>query len=419
MNAMELWAGAECTVARIGDAYRDQIALTGHDARLDDIDRMASLGVQAIRFPVLWERVAPNGIASADWSWTDTRLSRMRDLGIRPIIGLVHHGSGPPWTSLVKPSFVTGLCELADAVARRYSWVMDFTPVNEPLTTARFSGLYGHWYPHGRDDATFARALVNECMAVSAAMAAIRDVTPGARLVQTEDIGKTFSTPHLVYQRDFDNTRRWLSLDLLTGRVDAHHPMRGYLERAGVPASELDGFVTRPCAPDVVGANYYITSDRFLDERTERYPPSARGGNPQEAYADFEAARARDEGILGHHALLHEIWERYKLPVALTEVHIGSTHEEQARWIVEAWEGATQAKDEGVDVRAFTLWAVFGSVDWNSLLTRHRGAYEPGAYDARGPAPRPTIVKTVVRELFTRGGVAHPAVWLSGLVEAS
>ena len=26
--------------------------------------------------------------------------------------------------------------------------ITNYTPVNEPLTTARFSGLYGAWYPH-------------------------------------------------------------------------------------------------------------------------------------------------------------------------------------------------------------------------------------------------------------------------------
>ena len=43
-------------------------------------------------------------------------------------------------------------------VAERYPWVRRYTPVNEPLTTARFSALYGLWYPHVRDDAAFLRA---------------------------------------------------------------------------------------------------------------------------------------------------------------------------------------------------------------------------------------------------------------------
>ena len=56
-------------------------------------------------------------------------------------------------------------------------------------------------------------------------MQAIRRVNPAAQLVQTEDMGKTFSTPRLQYQADFENERRWLSFDLLCGRVGPDHPL--------------------------------------------------------------------------------------------------------------------------------------------------------------------------------------------------
>src|SRR5207253_6883246 len=116
------------------------------------------------------------------------------------------------------PGFAEGLAEFAGRVAERYPWVKAWTPVNEPLTTARFSALYGHWYPHARDDDSFARALVNECRGVVLAMRAIREVIPDARLVQTEDVGMTHSTPRLAYQAELENERRWISFDLLCGR---------------------------------------------------------------------------------------------------------------------------------------------------------------------------------------------------------
>src|SRR5205085_2566912 len=170
--------------------------------------------IKAIRYPVLWERTAPAGIESSDWSWSDRRLHRLRELRLRVIAGLVHHGSGPRDTDLMSDSFAPGLARFASAVAQRYPWLNDFTPVNEPLTTARFSGLYGHWYPHGTSDYQFARALVNQCRAVVLAMRAIREVNPAARLVQTEDLGKTHSSRLLRYQAVWENHRRWLSLDL-------------------------------------------------------------------------------------------------------------------------------------------------------------------------------------------------------------
>src|ERR671912_1225519 len=102
---IELWGGIECTANRAGDRWFDQMARCGHDARPEDLDRIAALGVRTLRYPVLWERVAPESMADCDWRWSDERLARLRHLGIRPIVGLLHHGSGPSYTSLIDPRF--------------------------------------------------------------------------------------------------------------------------------------------------------------------------------------------------------------------------------------------------------------------------------------------------------------------------
>jgi dTDP-4-dehydrorhamnose reductase len=67
----------------------------------------------------------------------------LQEQKITPILGLVHHGRGPRHTHLADPTFAEGVAGYARAVADRYPWLEYFTPVNEPLTTARFSGLYG------------------------------------------------------------------------------------------------------------------------------------------------------------------------------------------------------------------------------------------------------------------------------------
>jgi dTDP-4-dehydrorhamnose reductase len=408
--ALELWGGVECTVNRVGDRYFDQVERTGHGARPGDLDRIAATGVAALRYPVLWERTAPAGLARADWGWADERLGRLRELGIRPIVTLVHHGSGPPHTSLTDPGFVTGLAEFAGAVAERYPWVRDFTPVNEPLTTARFSGLYGYWHPHGRDARTFARALLTQVAAIAASMRAIRRVTPEARLVHTEDAGRTFATPSLAYQARFENERRWLAIDLLCGRVDENHSLWPDLLAWGIGADELAALAADPVPPDVVGLNYYLTGDRLLDRRGSRYPRHARGGNAFQRYADVEAVRAWGGGIAGHAAVLREAWERYRLPVAITELHLGCTREEQLRWLHEAWTAAHAVRAEGADVRAVTVWSLLGCYDWDSLLTRDAGHYEPGAFDLRAPEPRPTALAAMMAELVAGRPATHPVL---------
>jgi dTDP-4-dehydrorhamnose reductase len=412
---LAIWGGVECTVNRVGDAYHHQLERSGHATRIADLDRFRELGIQALRYPVLWERTAPDGLERASFAWADARLARIRALGMRPIVGLVHHGSGPRSTSLVDPGFAEGLARFARAVAERYPWIEDWTPVNEPLTTARFSGLYGHWYPHGRDNHTFVRALLTQCQAIALAMRAIREVNPGARLIQTEDVGKTLSTPLLAYQAEYENHRRWLSLDLLAGRVDRHHPLHDRLVAWSATPAELARFVDEPCLPDVLGLNYYVTSERFLDERLDRYPAGAHGGNGEHAYADVEAVRVA-AGMGGYFPRLLELWERYRQPVAITEAHLGGPSEEQLRWLHEAYQAAEAARASGVDVRAVTAWALLGSFDWDSLVVHQRGRYEPGVFDVRGPEPIPTALAGLVQALargerFDGSALSHPGWW--------
>lgn len=420
---LELWGGIECTINRVGDVYLDQLEQSGHYGRLDDIDRFADIGIRRIRYPVLWERTAPSGIASADWQWPDRALAKLRQAGIEPIVGLVHHGSGPPGTSLVDDAFPERLAEYAAAVAQRYPWITLFTPVNEPLTTARFAGLYGHWYPHGREDRVFVKAVLNQCRAIVLAMQTIRETTPQAGLVQTEDAGSARGTHPMSAQVDFENHRRWLSLDLLTGRIDERHPLFPYLLRAGTTPRELEWFRAHPVAPDVVGLNYYVTSDRYLDHRCQLYPAGTHGGNGQQRYADVDAARVPAVGIRGHAAVLAEAAERYRLPVAITEAHLGCTREEQMRWLVEAWRGAQAACARGIDVRAVTVWSLLGASDWDSLVTVPAGHYEPGVFDTRAPEPRPTALAKVASDLAAGREPAHPVLqspgWWHRVGEAS
>ncbi|HEX8484063.1 sugar nucleotide-binding protein [Sphingomonas sp.] len=405
MKELELWGGPECTLNRVENSYRDQLVRSGHYDRDGDLDLFADLGISAIRYPVLWERVAPTDDEPCDWNWPDRQLPRLRALDIRVIAGLCHHGSGPRHTDLLDPGFATGLAAFAAKVAERYDWITDWTPVNEPLTTARFAALYGHWYPHRRSEAAFWHALVNQIDGVRLSMQAVRRINPRARLIQTDDLGRTYATVAMRDQAAFDNVRRWASWDMLCGRVTREHPFWTRLCGFGLE-SRLRAIADDPCLPDVIGVNHYLTSDRFLDHRLRRYPAATHGGNRRARFADVEAVRVLDPAPPGLAGTLREAWERYGIPLAITEVHNGCTRDEQMRWIADAWDTAAVLRAEGVAIEAVTAWALLGSFDWNTLV-RQPGAYEVGAFDVSGGAPRPTAVAPLLTGL-TRGADRHP-----------
>jgi dTDP-4-dehydrorhamnose reductase len=402
----EIWGGIECTINRINDNWHDQLSAVGHYVRDSDIGLLAGLGITTLRYPILWERHQPRRQSAIDWTWTDRQLRALRDHRITPIAGLLHHGSGPGFTDLTSSGFADDFAAYAGRVAARFPWVENYTPVNEPLTTARFSGLYGIWFPHHSDSRSFVRMLLHQLEGTVKAMKAIRSVNPAARLIQTEDLARIHSSPSLTYQADFENHRRWLTFDILCGRLDKSHPLWDYLMYLGIEEVSLAFFTDNPCIPDLLGVNYYITSERFLDEDLRKYEPGKHGGNGTHRYADTEAVRVINPS--GLKALLSETWERYKLPIAITESHINCTREEQLRWLKETWETACSANRSGIDIRAVTAWAMLGAFDWDSLLTRMEGHYESGAFEMRDGKPWLTAVGQMIRSLADTGECNHP-----------
>jgi dTDP-4-dehydrorhamnose reductase len=408
----ELWGGVECSIVRVGDHWRNQSIDTGHSSRLSDIDAVANLGIRTLRYPVLWESISPRKPDEVDFRWHDERLLKIRELGIKPIAGLLHHGSGPHYTDLLDSQFPALLAQHAKNVADRYPWITQFTPINEPMTTARFSCLYGHWYPHRRSERDFCRAMINQCRGIVLAMRAIRAITPHAKLIQTEDLGKTFSTPLLQYQANYDNERRWLTFDLLLGRVDKTHPWHKIFVSHDISEKELSDFLDEPCPPDTIGINHYLTSDRFLEHRKTHRPDHQKmAGNGHHRYCDIEAVRTHlPAGSTGPEARLREVWDRYHRRTAITEVHHGSTRDEQVRWLAEVWQAAKKLRSEGKDICAVSVWALFGVEDWNSLLVQQNGLYEPGAFDARGTPLRLTALGRAIKDILSDGIIKHPVL---------
>ncbi|HEV7809700.1 MAG TPA: family 1 glycosylhydrolase, partial [Candidatus Limnocylindrales bacterium] len=187
----EVWAGPECSFLAVGDRVCDQLSLTGHDRRIEDVDRLASLGISRVRYPILWGRDRGTGDAT-DWTWARERLERLASLGVEPVVALLHHGFGPGGADPFDPEWPEAFGRFAGEVASRFPAVATFLPINEPLTTARFGGLYGWWPPYVRDRSAFARLILAQALGWLQAVRAIRAARPDARVVINEDIGRAF-----------------------------------------------------------------------------------------------------------------------------------------------------------------------------------------------------------------------------------
>ena len=320
--------------------------------------------------------------------------------------------AGPAHTSLLDPAFPEKLAKYAGDVAERYPWIDAYTPVNEPNTTARFSGLYGIWYPHHHSRASYLRALLHQLKATVLSMGAIRRVCPKAQLIQTDDVGRTTGTENLQPLCETLNLRRWLPFDLLSGHVDKHHPMFIYMRAEGIVEREILWFAEHPCPPNVIGVNYYPTSDRYLDERLHLFPDDRRSA--EGPFVDIEAVRIAGEGITGIETILTDAWRRYSIPLAVTEVHLGCSVDEQIRWFAESWKGIHYARENGTKCVALTAWALLGSFYWNELVTSENGHYEPGVFDLSNGEPAPTELASIIVQMASGRQPVHPALSRQG-----
>ena len=416
MKSPEMWGGLECTLNRVGENYHNQCKKNGHNERISDLELFNSLGIKRLRYPCLWEEVAPKDLDHCNWSFLDERLGKLRELDLKIIAGFLHHGSGPLYTSLIDPEFPTKFSTYARLFAERYPWVEDYTPINEINTTARFSCLYGHWYPHLQDDTYYLKSLLYQVKATVLAMREIRSINPKARLIQTDDLGKCQSTKPLEYQRDLENHRRWLAFDLLCGTVNKNHPLFDYFIKNKIKEDELKWFEENICPPDIIGVNHYHLSNRFLDHRVELYPECYRGGNGKDEYADVGAVDTGQADIIPPENLLIEVWDRYNRPIAITECHTRGHREAQMRWLYEIWQTANKLSSQGIDVEAVTAWSLLGTYDWHNLCKSNDNFYEPGVFDLRHPGQRPleTGLSRLVRELATKGTSDSPLLKTNG-----
>ena len=388
----EIWASPEPTIARIDAAHvRDQLAESGHDRRASDLDRLADLGIDASRFPMLWERVAPRVPHERDFAPWVARAERLRDRGVDPIVTLLHHGSGPLYTDLLDPNFPALFADYAEAAAHALPWVRRWTPINEPLTTARFAGLYGLWYPNLRNDASFARVLLNEIRATSEAMARIRALNPSAEFVLTEDLQRfTAGDAGAEHEAAFLRERMFLSVELLTGAVVPGHPLFEYLrERCGIDTAELALAAARATPPNLMAFNHYPHSERYLFE------------TPQGALGDVPAVYVAGESPLEVGPLLRGAAERLSLPLALGEVHVHAPEAERVRWLAQHADAVDALRADGLDIRAIGVWSAFGTIDWHSLLRERTSIAEDGIFTFAGPrgTPARTLVADAVAAL--------------------
>lgn len=331
---------------RPGHRALDEYELTQHYSHWrEDLDLVAESGAQFIRWGVPWYLVEPEP-GRFDWSWTDQVARHMSERGLRCIVDLMHYGT-PTWldNAFLNSAYPERVAAYGRAVAERYRGVWDdFTPLNEPIVNAEWCGQNGKWPPYLEGVDGFLALVRVLARGMVRTQQEIADVNPDAVFVHV-DAGFRYEGETAPLPRELLEQLRFLALDLITGRVDDAHPLRGWLGEHGFDGAELSWFRENAVRPDVVGVNYYPTFTTVRMDAEGNTSPVPAG-----------AAGLRD---------LTQLYSaRYGLPIIITETSLVGTPQEKIAWLRDSEREVAALRSEGIPIVGYTWFPFLDLVDW-------------------------------------------------------
>lgn len=338
----------------------DEMEKCGHyEFWRTDFEKVRELGLEFLRYgpPYYRTHVGPGRY---DWHFTDETFHVLEQMGITPIVDLLHFGL-PDWMgNFQNPDFPVFFAEYARAFARRFPRLQLYTPINEIFITAMFSAQYGWWNEKLQSDRAFVNALKNLCKANVLAMQAILEVNPEITFIQSESSEYFHAMdPQAVPLARFLNQKRFLSLDLTYG-YPLNVTMYEYLLENGMTREEYQWFGRNQVkARCIMGNDYYVTNEHLV------FPDGMTQASGE---------------IFGYYVITSQYYKRYKLPIMHTETNIRMPACRE--WLLKQWANVHRLKNDGIPIIGFTWYSLTHQVDWDSALRHDAGIInELGLYD--------------------------------------
>jgi beta-glucosidase/6-phospho-beta-glucosidase/beta-galactosidase len=335
-------SGFECSTFLWKDRKRrDLVEETQHRRHAqEDYSILRELGIAVSREGIPWPLVERQG--GYDFSPIEPMIEAMNRAQVLPIWDLCHYGY-PDGLDPFSEDFAESFADYCRAAARhvvpRLPGPHFFTPINE-ITFFSFCGGEWGWvapYKNSRQDRFRLRLAL--CRAAIAGVKAIREVEPGARMVNIDPLVQVVAPrdrPDLIeaaHQETYVDS--FLAWDILYGK-------------------EYPEFGGSPEVLDIVGANNYSFGQM---EYREQGP--------------HQALDPGDERIMPLCDLLHLVWERYRRPMIIGETS-GLGHG-RAAWLKDVMEESLAAVNQGIDLHGICLFPAVDMPDWHTGKWLHNG----------------------------------------------
>jgi beta-glucosidase/6-phospho-beta-glucosidase/beta-galactosidase len=398
-----LWAaGIEDTfVPQIRPGHRalDEYDLIGHYKHWrEDVDLCGQLGLKAIRWGVPWYKVEPEQ-GKFDWSWTDEVIPYLvEELKILPIVDLMHYGC-PFWLTkeFANKDYPHHVAEYAAAFAERYkSLISWYTPLNEPIINSLMCGMRGLWPPYLKGEKGYIRIMLQLARGIIRTVKALKEIDPNSIMVHVEATGLTRTMREdlrsLAREEQF---RGYLCYDLVSGKLTHDHLLFSWLVRNGASPDAIEEIARNPIHLDVLGLNFYpqwSTKLMYIDKRGRL------------AFSETEPDGNGFKELISHY------YERYNVPIMITETSAVGSDEIRERWLESSVSMIRDLRASNVPVIGYTWFPLFTMVDW-----RYRFSQDPvenfylelGLYRLNREASKPRWIETPLVEKI-KGYIQDP-----------
>lgn len=314
----------------------------------EDVRLFAELGLKAYRFSIAWTRVIPDGIGDVNQQGLDfyhNLIDELKRYDIEPIVTLYHFDlpykldKQGGWS---ERSTIDAFVRYTEVLFQNFGEKVKYwLTINEQNTMILHPGAIG--VPeNGKlpDKKTLYQQNHHMFIAQAKAMQLCHTLCPNAKIGPALNItsmyAETCRPEDAIAAHNWETIRCWSFLDTaILGRYNAL--FLSYLQDRGLCPTILaeDLVVLKNAQPDFIAINYYSTAT-IAASKGNASDISARAGDQQIMLGEQGVYRAAENPFVdktaygwvidpvGLRLTLRKVYERYNLPILITENGIGA-----------------------------------------------------------------------------------------------
>lgn len=395
-----------------GCAYPSTDAVDFFHHLEEDLGLYAELGFKVYRMSISWSRIFPTGLEDAPneegLAFYDKVFSLCREHGIEPMVTL-HHFEVPlelcnRWNAWLDRRTIDCFLRFCKTVFERYRDSVKYWITFNEINNVYFGFLEGGFI--GNDEQAILQAAHNQLVASARAVSLGRAICPDFQFGCMLAASRTAVYPRTCNPLDVQTAWEEASRHYFFSDVQCRGRYPGYqlayMRHSGIviDMAEGDEAALANGTVDFISMSYYrsMISTSVLDEEAEGLSASAsslRLGNINPYLTATEWGIAIDP--LGFRITLHNLYDRYQLPIMVVENGLGAVDEltddgrvhdpyrvDFFRRHISAMKDAVEY--DGVDVMGYTTWSPIDMVSAGTGEMRKRYGFV--YVDADGDSPK-------------------------------